>query len=506
MRPRRTRGRTWRRSWRPIVARRARRPRTAYGPSGRRAPRRRTGWGAARSDRDGNPRRSGCKAWRLRSGEVVGAGDVAAQDGVARRIGHRRDHLLQLLEVVAGMIRMRVVAGPEEAVLADQLHHGRDRPLVRIGGDVALTLEVVRRLLAKPYGGPERGPAEDGVGSVEEVADPAGLRLQHHHVQARESIEDPELEEGGEGLHHAVPGEEVEVPHRPAELVVAVVYVPGGRLEGGMDRERHVEVLRGCEDRVVRGRAVRDARDGEGADEGAAAAVEHRALELARRLGRIAQREVRNGNQSTAGVAAEVGDPAVVGAAVRAGQLGVHQLGFPEQPDRGVEDRLRHALAIQQLDALLHVHGAERGPAEVGLLRPRADPAHLLGTDLAAHRPLAQLPRLVDPLAHAAQCAQLAGAGQGGSPAVDLQVFIAVVADPDPDGTGPVAGLEVLLPEIGRLEDVPVAINDHREGYNTRTDEARHLRSIPVPDLAGHPRAVQEPARVDAEGRVHRAT
>ena len=98
-----------------------------------------------------------------------------------------------------------------------------------------------------------------------------------------------------------------------------------------MHGQRHVEVLRRREDRVVARIAVGHARDGERTDERAAAAVLHRALELARGLGGIAEREMGDGDQPAAGVAAEVGDPAVVGAAVRARELGVEQLGLPQQ-------------------------------------------------------------------------------------------------------------------------------------------------------------------------------
>jgi hypothetical protein len=141
------------------------------------------------------------------------------------------------------------------------------------------------------------------------------------------------------------------------------MHVPGGRLESGVDRERHVQILRGREDRVVLGGAVGDARDRERAHESPAAAVADRALELAGRLRGVAQREMCDRNQPTPGVAAEIGDPAVVRAAVRARQLGVHQLGFPEQAEGGIEDRLGHAFAVEQLHPLRHVHCAERGAA-----------------------------------------------------------------------------------------------------------------------------------------------
>jgi hypothetical protein len=180
---------------------------------------------------------------------------------------------------------------------------------------------------------------------------------------------------------------------------------------------------------------------------------------------------VRDRDQPPARVAAEVGDPAVVGAAVGARQLGVHQLRFPQQPDRRVEDRSRQALAVEELHPLAHVHGAEGGSAEVGLLGSGPDPAHLLRTNLAAQGALAHLPGVLHSLAHAAQGAELARTGQGGALACDLEVLVAVVADADPERAVAVARLEMLLPEIGWLEDVPIAIDD-RGGLGHLSDSA----------------------------------
>src|SRR5882672_5596242 len=133
---------------------------------------------------------------------------------------------------------MRIVAGPEELVLADVLHQRGDRALVRVRRDEALPLEVIRRLLLEAHGRTERRPGEGRVGAVEEVADPAGLGLEHDHAQAREALEDAELEEGGERLLHALAGEEIEIPARPAELVEAMVDVERYRLERGMHGQR----------------------------------------------------------------------------------------------------------------------------------------------------------------------------------------------------------------------------------------------------------------------------
>src|SRR5206468_4077000 len=128
---------------------------------------------------------------------------------------------------------------------------------------------------------------------------------------------------------------------------------------------------------------------------------------------------MRDGDQPAAGVAAEIGDPAVVRAAIGARELGLEQLGLPQQAERGIEHGLRHPLAVEQLHALLHVHGAEGGAAQVGLLRRGPDAPDLIGRDLPAHLAIAELLGLVDPLAHAAEGPELARPRDGGGPAVD---------------------------------------------------------------------------------------
>src|SRR5437879_824501 len=374
------------------------------------------------------------------------------------------------------MVGMRVVARPEELVLAEERHQPGDRALVRIRRDEALPPEVVRWLLLQAHGGAERGPGEGRVGAVEEVADPARLRLEHHHAQAREALEDTELKEGGERLLHALAGEEVEVPDRPAELVEAMVDVERDRLEGRMHGQRHVEVLRRREYGVVARIAVGHACDGERTDEGAAAAVPHRALELARGLRRIAEREMRDGNQPAAGVAAEIGDPAVVRATVRTRKLGVEQLSLPEKAERGIEHGLRHPLAVEELHALLHVHGAERGAAEVRLVRRGTEAADVLRRVFPAHRAIAQFPRLVDPLAHPAERAELARAGDRRAPAVDLPELEDVVTHAYPEGPVAIGGFQVALPQIRRFKDVAVAVDQELVGRHRVLLRPRSVR------------------------------
>ena len=80
--------------------------------------------------------------------------------------------------------------------------------------------------------------------------------------------------------------------------------------------------------------------------------------------------------------------------------------------------------------------------------------------------------RLVDPLAHPAERAELARAGERGALAVDLEVLEAVVAHADADRAVAIGGLEVGLPQIGRLEDVAVAV-DHERSVVIASSSAR---------------------------------
>src|SRR5208282_2004369 len=266
----------------------------------------------------------------------------------APRLLHRRDHPLQLLEIIPGMIGMRIVTRPEELVLADNRHNRSNSTFVRIRRDITLPLEVVRRLLLEPDRRAERSAVEDGVAAIEEVADPSGLRFEHYHPQLREAVEYAQLEERAEGVLHALAREQIEIPGGPAEVVVAVMDAEAGGLEGRMNRERNAEILRRGEDGVVARVAVRNAGDGERADECAFASVLHRALKLTRRFGGVAERKMRNRDQPPGRVAAEIRDPAVVGAAVCGRKLGVEKFGFPEQPDGRVENRFRHPLPVEQ--------------------------------------------------------------------------------------------------------------------------------------------------------------
>ena len=58
--------------------------------------------------------------------QIVGARDVLAQNSTPAITRHSVDHAAQLFDVIARMIGMRVIGGPEEAVLGNDLGQRRD--------------------------------------------------------------------------------------------------------------------------------------------------------------------------------------------------------------------------------------------------------------------------------------------------------------------------------------------------------------------------------------------
>src|SRR5229473_2758325 len=217
------------------------------------------------------------RPWRNRRlHQTICSRDVLAHYSAASRLRHRLDHFAQLLEVIPRMVGMRVVARPEKLALAHERHQPRDRPFVRVSRNEALTLEIVRRFLAQLHRLTDSRAADDRVAAIEEVADPSGARLEHYHLEFREALEDSGLEECRERMLYAVPRKQVEVPCRPAELIVTMVDTPRRRFERRMDRERYVVILRYREDSVVRRVAVRPARKRERRDERAFAQATRR--------------------------------------------------------------------------------------------------------------------------------------------------------------------------------------------------------------------------------------
>src|SRR5216683_7497694 len=81
-----------------------------------------------------------------------------------------------------------------------------------------------------------------------------------------------------------------------------------------------------------------------------------RAFELDRSRGRIAERKMRDRNQPSLALRAEVHDVAIVGASISLREIWVVGLGLPEQAHGGIEERGGETLGVDSLEALLGVH------------------------------------------------------------------------------------------------------------------------------------------------------
>src|SRR5258708_1010886 len=78
-----------------------------------------------------------------------------------------------------------------------------------------------------------------------------------------------------------------------------------------------------------------------------------------------------DGNEAATCVSAEIGDPAVVGPAVRLRELDVINFGLPKYSDGRVEDGLSQMLRVQEIEALLSVHRSEGCTPNVSPFRTR---------------------------------------------------------------------------------------------------------------------------------------
>src|SRR5690242_15004578 len=80
---------------------------------------------------------------------------------------------------------------------------------------------------------------------------------------------------------------------------------------------------------------------------------------------------MRDRNQTSMALRAEVHDVAVVGASISLRELGVLGLSFPEQTHGGIEERGGETFGVDSREALLGVHRTERRhPAISGPILP----------------------------------------------------------------------------------------------------------------------------------------
>src|SRR5262249_38414336 len=142
-------------------------------------------------------------------GNRVTATHIVAEKLRARARGQAVSELLQVSDVVGGMIGMRKIRRPKEAVGAIELHQGWDRALIRIAGDPTLAAKIRAGLPSQRYRRTEKR-GRISVNPIEPVADPTSPGLEEHDLQSWKAIEDGELEQTGEGMADGVRRGDVE--------------------------------------------------------------------------------------------------------------------------------------------------------------------------------------------------------------------------------------------------------------------------------------------------------
>ena len=266
--------------------------------------------------------------------------------------------------------------------------------------------------------------------------------LEHAEPERREALERAEREEGQERLLHALAQhhvvEELALRGRGRRSAIGTAH---DRLEGGVDRDRHVrartaariERRRGPGGRGACGVCVNGATKPPRQPSATA-----RSSSAAEPSGSSSVR-CAIGTSRPPRVAAEVGDPAVVGALVGERELGVVDLALPEQADRRVEHALVEVLLVEQLRPARSASPAPNGHVvHVAALGRRPSPST---SPIAPSRPSDALAVRSD-----------------GLPSIS-RYSRPVVVDADAQRAVAVARLEVLLPEPGGLEHVPVGVD-----------------------------------------------
>ena len=199
------------------------------------------------------------------------------------------------------------------------------------------------------------GGIESGTPFAEIVSNAASIRSRNDPIQPQPTSSTPRRSMGKRSSAPIVKKERNACcePWRPITLqVLARSHELGARgsrggLVGQVDRDRRQRA--GPVERIVVRMTVGLARVRERGDPAGAAPVGDGALELARRRLRIAEREMRDGDEAPTRIAAEVGDPAVVCALIGERQFGIVDLALPEQRERRVEHALLEVLVEQPI-------------------------------------------------------------------------------------------------------------------------------------------------------------
>jgi len=173
---------------------------------------------------------------------------------------------------------------------------------------------------------------------------------------------------------------------------------------------------------------------------------------------------MRDRDQPAAGGAAEVGDPAIVGAAVGLAQLDIVELGLPQDAERRIEHCRLEPLGVEQLEPLGRIAGAVGHVGGVGLVGMRREGLEVL-------------------LSHAAERGRIAAPRALARPPTDLEILQPVLVALHPERAIAMPGLDVMLPQAGVLEHMAVGIDGAavlQAMDATRIEHGPHQRSSPA--------------------------
>ena len=121
-------------------------------------------------------------------------------------------------------------------------------------------------------------------------------------------------------------------------------------------------------------------------------------------------------------------------------QLGILQLGLPQQADGRVQDDGVEPFGVEQLQPLVRIHAAERRLGEVGAGRILLDRRQVRRT-------------------HRAERRREAAAAHHRALAADLQLLETLLVDAEPQRPIAILRIDVVLPDRGRFEDVAVGVD-----------------------------------------------
>src|SRR5436309_4509352 len=341
-------------------------------------------------------------------------------------------------------VRVRIVGGPHDLVRPDVVGQHRDAALDRLERDPAIALEQLARPRLR-RGLVEALVIEVPVHAVEPRRDPAAARLEKRDAQARMTVDDPAPDDTQRHEHHLH-----RVRDHVARRAVLEPIDADGRHRVGrslVETDGDIEVLGHRPERLVHRVAdhllavIRVGPQEPAAHPELFAGEAHL---VDRKLDRL-HRQHRDPEEALGIRLAVIGEPAVVGTAHRGRKAGIFD-SAREQTETGIEEGGIDAVGIHVDDARVRV---EPAPAPFGIFQ---------GAGLDDSLPDADGTQAADPPRIAQQLA------------FDAQAFLAVFVDDKPRPALAEFGIDVLVPQVERLEDVTVRVD-----YVVR---ARHRQSL----------------------------